>query len=154
MAQENANILHAAIQIRGFAADDPATDPPQIVAATGVELANVVLRADLPAIAPFVLQVDLVTGIDDSELINAWMTGTAAGPAEVGQAPVPTATLNTTPDNIMRPDASDTSPANLEKRRFWIALVTDTHSFHVAWWRIPLIGAVPTGFVPNPAPPG
>lgn len=150
MAQENANILHAAIQIRGDGTLDPAVSPPEILAQTGIEVDSVRLRQDLPAIATDVLEVDLVTGIDDAELFAAWMTGTIQGPEEIDG--VPTAAPNSIPDNIMRP--TEASDAATEKRRFWIALVGGVHSFHVSWWRIPqLTEAIPTGFVPAPAPP-
>jgi hypothetical protein len=148
MAQENANILHAAIRIKAITGDDPATDPPQIIAETGIEVASVKLRQDLAAIGVNVYEVDLVTGIDDSELVCSWISGVAVGPDPVGDPPVPTATLNTLPDNIMRP--TEASQANTDKRRFWIAS-TVLHELHVEWWRIPpLVEPIPTGFVPAP----
>lgn len=151
MAQENANILHAAIQILGVTGDNPATHPPQIISQTGIEVASVKLRQDLAGIAPNVYEIDLVTGIDDAELVCAWMTGCAVDPELSGDPPAPNATLNTVPDNIMRP--TEVSDANTEKRRFWIAGVV-LHRFYVSWWRVPLQDApIPAGFVAAPPPP-
>jgi len=135
MAQENANILHAAIQIR-----DQQPADPLLIAQTGLDAASVKLRTDLAGIAPVVLEVDLVAGIDDSELFVAWMSGTVEAPHIVGDdPPVNTATLNLLPDNIMRPN--EVSDANNEKRRFWIAMPGSHHDFYVSWWRIPQTAA-------------
>jgi hypothetical protein len=146
MAQENANILHAAIAIRYRS--DELSGSAKIIAATGIEIASVYERQDLPNVAPIVFQLDLVTGIDDSELVCSWMSGPAVPP----NGDPPAAVRNLDADDIMRPPLDfDSSAPNLEKRRFWIT--ANQHTLYVAWWRIPPIAEASIPLIELPPGP-
>jgi len=118
MAQENANICHAAI---AFKNDFNATNTGQrleVVAATGIDLASVKRRTDVEDVA-IVYEFDLVEAIADDDLIILTGLGPIKPNSEgsaPGGVPVPT----TVPIQVQRAIGDTT------QRRFWVLLlVTD-----------------------------
>lgn len=114
MAQENANICHAAIAFKNDFAANQVAHQLEVVAATGIELASVRRRTDVVG-APLVYEFDLLEAIADDDLIIL----TGQGPIKPNSdgtpsgVPIP-ATL---PINVQRAIGDTT------QRRFWIILI-------------------------------
>jgi hypothetical protein len=129
MAQENANVVHAAIAISNDFGPGVAPNAHVVAvrAATGIDLASVKRRTDL-AFAPVVYEFDLVEAIADEDLIllvgigpiKPNTTGTPAG------QPSP----STLPPNVQRA-VGDTT-----QRRFWILCLSTDANCYVQFTRI------------------
>jgi hypothetical protein len=142
MAQENANILHAAIAFRPIPGPNATTDI-EIVAATGIELGSVRRVAGLGP-ANQCLEVVLTRGLGDPDLIYA----AANGPQNIAAQPEPNPPVNLTPS---------TSPINVVRafgdpdlRTFWIFFPgAGPCAGAVSWWSIPPIDPI---VLPLPPP--
>ena len=136
MAQENANLCHAAIY---FQAPPLAIQNPGIIvrAATGIDLASVKRRTDVQGIA-IVYEFDLVDAIADEDLIVL-----------VGQGPTKTNSGGLPPAPISNPIAVNVQRAigDTTQRRFWVLMLSYDADVWIEFLSIPTL-AEPLVLVP------
>ena len=132
MAQENANVLHAAIAFRPIPGPN-ATIDLEIVAATGIELASVRRVGGLGPVNGC-LEVVLTAGLGDADLIYS----AANEPQAIAEQPEPnppvTLTPSTSPINVVR------AFGDPDLRTFWIFFpAAGLCAGAVSWWSVPPI---------------
>ena len=140
MAQENANICHAAIAFKNDFAAGQDGHRLEVVAATGIELASVKRRTDVPG-TNIAYEFDLTEAIADEDLIIL----TGMGPIKPNSDGTPAGTVlpSTLPINVQRAIGDTT------QRRFWVLLISTDVNCYVQFNRIAPLDA-PLVLIPAP----